>query len=385
MGLKIAYCLPSLYIAGGMERVLTTKANYFADILGHDIYIILTDGKDRPPFYKLSPKVKIVNLDVNFNELWTISSFFKKIPFHLKKQRIYKRRLREALFEIRPDITISMLRREIDFINSIKDGSIKIGETHVVKENLRYVGVGEKESFINRAATKIWNNLLIGKLRKLSAFVILTNEDREKWTNLKNTTVIHNPLESFPTASSDCENKKVIAVGRYVYIKGFDMLIEAWKIVAEKHPDWELHIYGNGDKEPLEKQIETLGLKSNCFLDDPVKNIEEKFLESSIHVLSSRCEGFGLVLAEAMSCGVPPVSFDCPCGPKEIIKHGENGLLVESFDIEKLSENICYLIENESVRKEMGKRAKENAERFRIEKIAGEWERLFRELIDKRG
>ena len=120
--LKIVYCTPALYMAGGVERVLSLKANYFADHYGYDITIVLTEGKNKPLFYPLSDKIKVVNLDIDFEELWTCS-FLKKILVYLKKQRIYKKRLTEELMRLRPDITISLLRREINFLTSVKDGS----------------------------------------------------------------------------------------------------------------------------------------------------------------------------------------------------------------------------------------------------------------------
>ena len=133
---KIVYCTPALYFAGGMERVLTMKANYFADHFGYDITIILTDGEDKPIFYPLSDKVKVINLNIGFEELWTCS-FIKKIVIYLKKQYLYKKMLKKELMRIRPDITVSMLRREINFINEIKDGSKKIGEIHINRANFR--------------------------------------------------------------------------------------------------------------------------------------------------------------------------------------------------------------------------------------------------------
>ncbi len=117
-------------MAGGVERVLTLKANYFAEHFGYDITIILTEGKDKPLFYPLSDKVKIINLNIGFEELWGCS-FIKKVLIYLKKQYRYRKALTQELMRLRPDITISLLRREINFITSIKDGSKKIGELHV--------------------------------------------------------------------------------------------------------------------------------------------------------------------------------------------------------------------------------------------------------------
>ena len=122
--IRIAYCTPSLHIPGGVERVLTTKANYLAENGNYDIYILLTDGKGKPPCYTLSPKVKIIQLDIDFEELWELP-LWKKVPVYLKKQRIYRRKLSAALSHLKPDITVSLLRREINFITSLKDGSKK--------------------------------------------------------------------------------------------------------------------------------------------------------------------------------------------------------------------------------------------------------------------
>lgn len=172
----------------------------------------------------------------------------------------------------------------------------------------------------------------------------------------------------------------MIAVGRYTQQKGFDLLIEAWRIVAEKHPDWNLRIYGGGDRTEFLALKDKYHLKT-LYLEEQTQNIIQKYCESSIFVLSSRYEGFGMVITEAMSCGVPLVSFTCPCGPRDIIHNNEDGPLVENGDIEQLAEKICYLIENDTIRKEMGRMAKINSKRFKIENISKEWEALFNHLL----
>lgn len=383
MKTKIAYCIPGLHYPSGMERVLSLKTNYLAAQTDkYEIYIILTEGREKAPYYKLLPDIHLIQLDINFDDLYTASPL-KKITGYFRKQKLFKNRLNRCLKEIRPDITISLLRREINFINDIQDGSIKIGEIHFAKANYRDFKNYRLPGFIQKAIAKYWMSQLIRELKKLKQFIVLSQEDKAQWTELTNVNVIYNPLSFYPDKISDCSSKKVIAAGRYVPQKGFDLLISSWKIVAEKHPDWTLSIYGDGMREELQQQINTLNLQNKCILAPTVDNIAEKYIESSVFVLSSRYEGFGMVIIEAMACGIPPVSFACPCGPKDIIKDGEDGLLVKNGNTQQLADKICYLIEHEDERKRMGLAARKNVERFRIENIGKQWEKLFEELLNK--
>ena len=379
MSLKIVYCIPSLYYPSGMERVVTLKVNYFAEVYGYDIIIILTDGKDKKPFYALSPLVRTINLDINYDELYG-KSFLKKTVLYLKKQRIFKNRLKDCLFYLKPDITISTLRREINFINSIKDGSVKIGEIHFSKANYRDFKGEKIINIVQRLFGFLWMKQLINQLKKLDRFITLTDEDKMLWTELKNVQTIYNPLSFFPDETAKCENKQIIAAGRYVPQKGFDLLIEAWSLVEKKHPDCKLLIFGYGDRKLLENIINKNNLQ-NCYLKHSTNDIASEFINSSFYVLSSRFEGFGMVIIEAMACGIPTIAFDCPCGPKDIINNLKDGILVKSGDINELAEKICFLIENEEIRKEMGINARKNAERFKIEHIADQWRLLFEELV----
>lgn len=381
MSIKVAYCIPSIYSIGGMEKTLTIKANYFADVLNYEVYIILTDGKDKKPAFALSEKIAVINLDINYDAIWG-APLYKKILLYSLKQKLYRKRLSRALNEIRPDITVSMLRREINFITQIKDGSIKIGEIHFNKSNYRGFSKRGSSNIIEKFFTGLWMIQLIRNLKRLDRFVVLSHEDKVMWHEIDNVEVIHNPLAEYPKKISDCSSKKVIAAGRFVNVKGYDMLIDCWKIVSGRHPDWTLTIYGNGNKDSFQKQIDDNNISDNCILKDAVSNLNDKLAECSIFAFSSRFEGFGMVIAEAMSCGLPPVAFACPCGPKEIIEDGVNGLLVETGDIEALAEKICFLIENPDNRKEMGKAARIRSEIFKIETIAQEWDKLFKLLFE---
>ncbi len=380
---KIVYCTPALYMAGGVERVLTLKTNYFAEHYGYDITIILTEGKDKPLFYQLSDKIKVVHLDINFEELWG-KPFVSKVLLYLKKQREFRRKLKEQLMHIRPDITISLLRREINFITSIHDGSRKIGELHVNRANYRNFEANDT-NILKRLFARFWMNNLVKHLSRLDRFVVLTEEDFHSWKELDNTIVIPDPVSFKPSGISRQENKRVIAVGRYAYQKGFDMLLEAWSMIEKQCPEWRLAIYGMGDRTPYEQQAARLGLDmTRCHINGSTADIEKEYSESSLFVLSSRFEGFGMVLVEAMSCGLPVVSFACPCGPRDIVSNGQNGLLVENGNVGQLAKAMLSLISDDDMRRKMGESAKDDAQRFDMDVIAGQWQKLFETTMNSK-
>ena len=377
---KIVYVTPALYMAGGVERVLTLKANYFAEQFGYDITIVLTEGKDKPYFYPLSSKVKVINLDLNFEELWTCS-FLKKFLVYLPKQRRFKKLLTNELMDIRPDITISLLRRDINFITSIKDGSKKIGELHINRDNYRNFKTEESNIFKNLFA-KIWSYSLLQHLKRLDKLVVLTEKDRESWVELDNVIAIPDPLSFTPKTTSDQSHKRVLAIARYSHEKGIDLLLEAWSKVEKDCEEWRLDVYGDGKTEPYERLMVTLGIdQSRCALHGRTNDVEKEYVNSSIFVLSSRFEGFGMVIIEAMACGLPVVAFDCPWGPRSIIKDGINGLLVENGNTTSLANKLSVLMENDSLRMLMARTSLNTAKGYKIDTIANYWNDLFTEII----
>nr|WP_320038347.1 glycosyltransferase family 4 protein [uncultured Bacteroides sp.] len=380
MTTKIVYIIGGIWNGSGMERVLTMKANYMADVAGYDVHVLLTEDGEGPSYFPLSEKIHLHNVHVNFDILYMLP-IYKRVFTYLWKQRLYKQRLTDFLVKLKPDITVTAMRREINFINDIQDGSKKIGEIHFTRIGYREVHFRFLPNLVNKVISRLWINKLLKEIKRLSAFVVLTEEDKKNWPELKNVQVIHNPLSIYPPVTSTCTNKKVIAVGSYNYGKGYDRLIDAWCIVNQRHPDWELHIYGGGNKESYIKLIHNKGLELSLFCHKAEYNISNKYIDSSIFVFSSRNEGFGMVITEAMACGLPVISFDCPCGPKDIIKNEIDGFLVNDGDIQEFANKICYLIEHEDIRKRMGQKARINVERFKIENIALEWEKLLDSLL----
>jgi glycosyltransferase involved in cell wall biosynthesis len=246
---------------------------------------------------------------------------------------------------IRPDITDTLLRREINFLSSIKDGSKKIGELHVNRLNYRNFEANDT-NVVKRIFSWFWMRSLIRHLKCLDCFVVLTEEDKINWPELDNVISIPNPITFNTDHVSNLNSNHVLAVGRYAYQKGYDMLLAAWAIVEKKCPKWELFIYGQGERKPYEDMAAKLRLK-NCHLNGSVSNIQERYLDSSLFVISSRFEGLSMSLLEAMSFGLPVVSFACPCGFKDVISSGVNGVLVPEGNVELLAEKIVEMMNKE--------------------------------------
>ena len=381
---KICYCAPAIYSAGGVERVVSVKASYFAEVYHYDVTIIVTEGKDRDCFFPLSDKVKVINLNLGFEELWK-ASFIKKIFLYLKKQNKYRRMLRSELMRIRPDITISVLRREINFINSIPDGSHKIGELHVNRSNYRNF-TSRDSNALKRFFARFWMNDLIKHLQKLDRMVVLTEDAKRDWPELSNVKLIPDPIPFKVNQVSTLPSKRVVSIGRYAYEKGNDLLLKAWSKVEKSYKDWTLDIYGMGNQTPYQELMQELKIdESRCHLYGSLANVREVYLNSSVFTLPSRFEGFGLVIIEAMACGVPVVSFDCENGPRNIITNNQDGFLVKPFDIDDYADCLFRLMRDDQLRTQMGKRAYESSKRYSIEDIAMQWKNLFDEIMTNGG
>ena len=377
--IKIVFCTPAIYSAGGVERVVAVKANYFAERLGYDVSIIVTEGKGSDAFFPVSNQVRIINYELNFEELWQLP-FWKKVIAYIRKQRLFKKKLEADLMQLRPDFVISTLRREINFINQIKDGSIKIGELHVNRANYRTFD-GRNSNWVKRLFSRFWSRSLLCHLKQLDRMVVLTDSALSDWPELDNVVKIPDPLPFKIESNSELSAKRVVSIGRYAYDKGNDLLLRAWAIIEKQAPDWTLDVYGNGDRASYQQQLVELGIdQQRCHLLGPTTDVKKAYLSSSLFVLPSRFEGFGLVLIEAMACGVPVIAFDCENGPRSIINHGASGFLIPPFDVEAMADKILLLMRDDSLRKAMGFKAQKKACLYDIDTVGKLWKQLFDEL-----
>lgn len=385
--MNIVYFIPHLRTGSGMGRVLNVKANYLADVLGHEVTIITYRQFDSPVYFNYSEKVKLVHLDIDdpsfrLKEL----SFFEKRKQIKNFMSLYRSRVEDFLKDNPADVCISMfLGAEYKFLSEIKDGSKKIIEFHFNFSISPFRIFEEKINWRNYR-NLIQINSLKKKVAEFDKVIVLSEEDAKAWEKyFQNVEVITNPITiQSKDIMAPLTSKDALGVGRLTKQKGFDYLIDAWKIVSEKFPDWKLHIYGEGElKNELAKQIQSNGMENMVILHEPVKNIEKIYENSSLFVLSSRFEGFVLSLLEAMSCGLPVVSFDCKYGPTQLIENGKNGFLAPLTDTEKLAEKIIKVLEDEDLRNSMGKAAKQTAESYELPLILKKWEDLFLSLQSK--
>lgn len=364
--MKLLYITNQISGPGGLERVLSIKASYFADDLKHDVHILTLNDNAIQPFFNFSPAISFHNINIERSPISYILGYLKGI-----KQTISK---------IDPDIVLICDDGLKGMLLPRLIGKTKpmIYERHVSKN----VAVqSDHPSFTKKLKTRILHKLMATGGAKYDAFVVLTQGNLNEW-KLKNLRVIPNPLSFNPMDSSDHKEKIVIAVGKHCFQKGYDLLMEAWKSVHEKHPEWKLEIYGTQNPGfSIKPLIDKYNLDTSVVINDPTKEIAKKFKKSSIHVLSSRYEGFGMVITEAMACGLPSISFDCPYGPSDIITEGENGLLVKNGDTKALGNALCKLIEDDAYRTMLGKNAKKSVNRYKIEEIAKQWNSLFNELV----
>ena len=380
--MKVIYCLPQLYMPGGIERICVIKSNYFADVLNWDVVIIAAEQKCQPSYYKLSEKVRLIDLGIPYSSMQS-QGLLSRIITKKRLQKLHRTKLDEILCFEQADIVVSTLTHEVNFITEIKDGSKKVLEFHFCKGHKRKMADAFNYGLLTKIAyyAQCWReeNILIPRFDQ---FVVLTNEDLESWqSTIKTVKCIPNILPFENTEIAKLTKKHVIAVGRYDAQKRFDHLIRIWAQVSKKHPDWVLDIYGQGkDKKKIRNLIFELGCSSSIILHSPSKNIKQCYLDSSIFVMTSTYEGLPMTLLEANALGLPSVCYDFKCGPKDVIENGVNGYIIREGDLDAFAEKLDLLMCNDSLRANMGHNAFVMSKRFSIENVMQRWIDLFENL-----
>ena len=385
--MKIVYFFPNLKDSAGTERMLNVKANYLADVLHHEVTIITYRQFDDPIFFEFSDKIKFEHFNIPdpTSQLKGLG-YWKKRELYTNFMQTYRRKVEDYLTQNPTDIAISMyFGAEHKFLPLLKDGSKKLMEYHFHFDIMPFSKNLKAEWSVRNFRMKIQTKLFQRTLNKYDKIIVLTEQDQQEWEKyFDNITNIPNPITIQPI-QADPQLKKVLAVGRFTYQKGFNYLIDAWAIINKDFPNWELNIYGSGElEEEFINQIKRLNLEKSIHIYPPRKDINRVFSQHSIYALSSRFEGFPLVLIESLASGLTPVAFECKNGPKQMM--GDSRLkdfLVQPFDVKEFAEKLKILMENESLRTEMSKEAVNVSKRYELIPIMELWQETFSHLIKK--
>lgn len=370
--MKILYIYRSLAVWGGIERILVDKMNFMAECYGQDVYLLTSDQGTHPITYHLSDVVHHEDLDIRFYQQYRFYGL-RRLMVAWKKTRQYHHLLADRLRKIQPDIIICTTADRIGTIAKLKGNAPLVVESHSICTRTLNHG----RNWLHR---KLYRYRFLRYLSKADIIVALTKGDAKEWQKYHpQVTVIPNFIHSHELHISDLSSKKAILVGRFDYQKRVQDAIRIWKIVRERHPDWTLEVYGDGD---MHQEISVLASSvGGVVIHQPTSQIFQAYQECSFLLSTSLFEPFGLIIPEAMSCGLPVVAFDCPYGPGDLIMDEKDGYLIKDRNFNAFAERICELIENPELCKTMGKTALISSHRYTAEQIMPLWQQLMSMLI----
>ncbi|MBC7523554.1 MAG: glycosyltransferase family 4 protein [Flavobacterium sp.] len=356
--MKIIYLTPTTNDAGGVARVLSIKSNYLIEKYKYEVHFITQNQNDSLSFFEFNSNAVHHNIVRKGGKLGNFLNYNKQLQILLKS--IQPDLIFICDFGYKGFLIPFMIRTKIPLIfevhGSIYNESQRLANTFLIK-----IGQQLKYKLRKFCATKF------------DAIVVLSNESLKEW-NVKKSYVIPNPNWFESNDNLILKNKKVIAVARHSFEKGLDRLLKIWQKIINKHPDWHLEIYGNVSTEVnLATLVNELNLTKTVHFFEPVSDIKNRYLDASIYVMTSRSEGFPMVLIEAMSAGLPIVAYDCPVGPRVLIVNSENGFLIEDGNELEFISKLEILIVDQNLRLQMGKNASESVKKYDIDAVMKLW------------
>lgn len=366
--MRVTLVISSLF-CGGAQKVISIMANYWAE-KNWPINLLTFDDGRQSPFYELHPAIIHRPLGIAGRS----SSIFRGVANNLHRLWVLRRSIRAS----RPDVVVSFMDRT-NVLTLLATLGLKLPV--VISER--------NDPTRNPIGSVGWDLLRRWLYPRASCFVAQTQEMLAYFKEAvhRRACVIPNPVPSLPKAQADTgndhgrEKKTVVAMGSLIDQKGFDLLLQAFSRIADRHPAWALVIWGEGPlRTSLEGQRDQLGLQDRVYLPGRTRKPFETLRQADLFVLSSRYEGFPNALCEAMACGLPVISFDCPSGPHDIIRNGIDGLLVPPEDVEALAVTMDRLMGDEAERVRLSRRAPEVLERFGVEKVMKMWEEVLHEV-----
>lgn len=373
--MKLLYVENTLAIHGGIERVLTDKLNWLVEYGGCEVCLLVANQGDHPIVFPLNPKVECHDLGIMFHRVYRYSGW-KRYRLFFKLQQLFRQRMTAWIQSFSPDVIICTRQEYLPSVIKVRRTIPVVYESH----NSFLAYKFEKLSLLQKVQLQ-W---CFHAVKKAQMIVALTQGDALEWKKLNPCVqVIPNVVHLNDTGrNSDCCSKSAIFVGRYTYQKDIPFLLRIWSLVSQRHPDWQLHIFGGygSEQEMFQSQIRSMNV--NIFVHESTSTIYEEYLRSSMLLMTSRYEPFGLVLPEAMSCGLPVVAFDCPYGPAEIITDGVDGFLIRNRSIEDYVDKVCLLMEDEKLRQRMGQRGVQSTQRYEANRVMPQWKQLFEQILE---
>lgn len=371
--MRILYIFRSLATWGGIERILVDKMNNLVAMYNYNVYMLTSDQGDHPIPYRLDERVRLEDLGIRFHQEYQYHGL-KRLIVAKRLKSLYEKRLSEKLCQIHPDVIVCTTADHIDSIVKLKGSVPLVVESHSICKRT----IEQGRFWLLR---KWYRKNYLMTLSHVNVIVALTERDAVEWRKLHhNVLVIPNMVNLNEGSMSTLENKRVIFVGRFDYQKQPMELIKIWQRVFLSFPDWQLDIYGEGEQQGELKEF----LKShnvNITFHQPTDRIFDCYRTSSLLVSTSLFEPFGLVIPEAMSCGLPVVAYDCPYGPSSLIENEISGFLIEQNNISFFVDKVCLLMKDIELRRRMGKEAVLSSQKYKVSNIMPLWKDLFDKLL----
>lgn len=360
---SIAFVLPGLG-AGGSEHIVSLLCNHFA-AQDWTVTLIAFEDESGVPYYSHHESVRIVRLGLESRRRWA--------PVGALAMFQRAQRLQDALRDAAPDLVVSFLTRT------------NILSVLAARRSGFPVIISERNNPALQKVGRVWNLLRRWTYPRSAGLVTMTQGAMDYFTRSMDVRgwVIPNPAPSPPDMARQRPDGRIIgAVGRLVPQKGFDLLIDAFARVAESIPDWQLVIWGEGpERAALEAQRDRLGLSGRVSLPGITSQPGGWIAQSDLFVLSSRFEGWGIVVGEAMAAGLPVISFDCDWGPAEMIEQGRSGILIPNGDTTALGDAIALLCKDEARRRSLSSAAATRMAMFRLDQILARWQAVISEVL----
>ena len=374
--MRLLYVENSLVIYGGVERVLVDKLNWLAEYGDCEVSLLTVDQSSHPVVFQLHDKVHHHDLDIQFYQIYRYSGW-RRFRGYLRLRKLFRQRLAEKVQEYPPHVIVcTRLDMLGDVVRACGRQIPVVFESHSSFRSYQF----ENEPWFRKLKYFYFHRAV----RKVQKVVALTKGDAMEWKKMTpNVEVIPDVVHLNDTGRvSNVRAKSAIFVGRFSYQKDIDTLLLIWKNVSKHHPDWQLHVFGGYGNDQERMLSEISRMPPTVILHEPTPTMNEEYLKCSMLLMTSRFEPFGLVLPEAMSCGLPVVAFNCPYGPADIITDGVDGFLIEGRDIDVYADKVCRLMEDDDLRLKMGKAGLLSSQRYRTEIVMPLWLKMFEQIIN---